>query len=206
VIGGSVESTDSGTSAPAASAPAPDPDPAPAPSERTKTFSGRGDAVITITLLEGLTLIDASHRGSSNFVVWLRGSSDDLLVNEIGRYTGTRAAGVGGGTFLLDVEADGAWDLVVREPRNQPPSAERVFSGASSGMIDFLALDGLHTIAASHRGRSNFVVWLYDESGNQLDLIVNEIGAYEGTNAVRVSDGIYLLVVEADGAWGVRVQ
>lgn len=67
VIGGSDEPTDSGTSAPAASAPAPAP--APACSERTRTFSVRGDGVITITLLEGLTLIDASHRGNSNFVV-----------------------------------------------------------------------------------------------------------------------------------------
>ena len=52
-------------------------------------------------------------------MIWLRGGSDDLLVNEIGRYAGTLAVGVGGGSFLLDASADGAWEIDVREPRNQ---------------------------------------------------------------------------------------
>ena len=31
-------------------------------------------------------------------------------------------------------------------------------------------------------------------------------GAYNGTNAVRLNDGVYLLVIHADGAWTVSIN
>ena len=182
------------------------PESAPVPSERTQTFSGRGDQVIPVNLSAGVTLIDAVHRGTSNFVIFLRGASDDLLVNEIGSYRGTSAVGVGGGGFLIDISADGAWEIDVREPRNQRPTSTRAFNGRGPGVTGFLALDGLHTVSATHSGRSNFVIWVFDESGNKVDLVVNEVGRYDGSNAVRLRDGLYFLAIEADGVWTIGVR
>ena len=49
------------------------------------------------------------HGGSSNFVVSAWGSSWDLLVNEIGNYSGT--VRVPAGTVIFEVQADGNWTI-----------------------------------------------------------------------------------------------
>jgi len=183
------------------------PTPAASPTEEVQEFSGEGDDVVNVELQGGLVFFDLSHSGSSNLVMWLRGESDDLLVNQIGQYTGTTARGVDDGQYVVAVEADGEWSLTIREPREQasvdvPTSS----SGTGDGVTAFVSLDGLHTIKASHSGDSNFTIWLYGEDGKRLDLVVNEIGDYEGTNSVRVSEGVYLLIVTADGDWSVEIS
>lgn len=73
--------------------------------------SGKGDSVL---LYDG----DAAdfvmaHDGESNFVVqMLSEQSDDLLVNEIGKYSGT--VPVGSGPALVIIKADGKWTLNVQ--------------------------------------------------------------------------------------------
>jgi hypothetical protein len=52
-----------------------------------------------------------SHRGSGNFAIWAYGeSSRDLLVNEIGRYSGEVFLG---GATLLEIVADGSWSMTL---------------------------------------------------------------------------------------------
>jgi hypothetical protein len=59
----------------------------------------------------------------------------------------------------------------------------------------------------SHTGESNFAIWLFDENGNHVDLLVNEIGNYSGSTAVRIpKKGVYLLDITADGSWSVSVN
>jgi len=53
----------------------------------------------------------------------------------------------------------------------------------------------------THNGESNFVVWAYFDGGK--DLLVNTIGAYEGTRPV-VGDEL-VLDIDADGAWTVEI-
>jgi hypothetical protein len=75
------------------------------------TITGTGDDVI---LLVGsnpdLLKIDASAT-HHNFVIWAYGTSRDLLVNEIGPYTGTVIAGPD--TQILVIEAVGKWIIEV---------------------------------------------------------------------------------------------
>ena len=52
-------------------------------------------------------------------------------------------------------------------------------------------------ITATHDDDSNFVVLAWSADGR--DLLVNDIGAYDGT--VRIDPGAILIVVNADGAW-----
>lgn len=52
-----------------------------------------------------------SHDGESNFAVWTYGSSTDLVVNEIGAYTGTVRWAAG--PTVVAVSADGAWSIAV---------------------------------------------------------------------------------------------
>ncbi len=51
-------------------------------------------------------------------------------------------------------------------------------------------------------GSSNFAVLL-----NGSDLMVNEIGAYQGSQRYSLStDGYYGLVITADGKWSVKIE
>ena len=54
-------------------------------------------------------------------------------------------------------------------------------------------------------------IWLYNIDGEMEDLLVNEIGSYDGSTLVNmggygVSSGIYYINVEADGNWNVDIQ
>jgi hypothetical protein len=51
-----------------------------------------------------------SHQGSGNFAIWAYSEDGtDLLVNEIGTYTGESL--LADGTFVLEITADGSWTI-----------------------------------------------------------------------------------------------
>ncbi|MFP6570887.1 MAG: hypothetical protein VB815_10345, partial [Dehalococcoidia bacterium] len=181
--------------------------PSPTPSEYEQTISGSGDYVETLDLRSGLALFEIRYTGDANFVIWLRGLSDDLLVNHVGNYSGTVAVGVDQGEYLLDIQASGEWTIRIREPRNQTPTTLRTFAGTGDNVTDFIRLsEGMEIISESHVGEGNFVVWLLDEDGDNLKLLANDIGNYEGSTSVRIdSPGSYIITVEADGDWTVTV-
>ncbi len=74
--------------------------------------SGKGDAVYIVPrgLLNGLSTLKATHSGSGNFVIRAFGDRADLLVNEIGKYSGEVL--IDDSTALLEIIADGSWTLV----------------------------------------------------------------------------------------------
>jgi hypothetical protein len=56
----------------------------------------------------------------------------------------------------------------------------------------------------THDGDSNFAVWLLDDEGDKVELLVNEIGEFDGSKAVSIrKSGIYLLDISADGNWEI---
>lgn len=77
----------------------------------SKAISGTGDAVLQLVPpASGLTIITARHRGTANFVVIAYGpDGSDLLINEIGHYSGQTT--IADGSALLSVEANGAWSF-----------------------------------------------------------------------------------------------
>ncbi len=61
---------------------------------------------------------------------------------------------------------------------------------------------GLTFFRFTHTGQRNYIVRLLDADARLVDLLVNVIGAYDGTTAMRIPrDGQYTLNIEADGAW-----
>ena len=166
------------------------------------------------SIVGGVTEFALSYRGSSNFIVDLIDSSNgdmvENLANEIGTFTGTRILGVDAGRYLLQVDGEGTWSIVVTQPR--PTSARGTpisFSGkheAPAGPIELQA--GLTTIDMRYRGQSNFIVDLLDSDGSSVDNLANEIGTWSGSQAEQIdTDGIYWLSVEADqGSWSISVH
>jgi len=74
--------------------------------------SGRGDQVLKY--FGGPFILAATHNGTSNFVIQAYGEdggSSDLLVNEIGRYSGENTLSEGPG--LIAINADGSWTITV---------------------------------------------------------------------------------------------
>ena len=53
--------------------------------------------------------LSATHNGSSNFAILGWGDRRDLLVNEIGTYSGTVRLG---NPLALEIKADGEWTLI----------------------------------------------------------------------------------------------
>jgi hypothetical protein len=198
-----VESEEAATPVVTASAiPTPDPEPAFAAIE----LSGSGNSVPRFEIPEDTVAIaEITHSGGANFVVWTlddSGAQTDLLVNTIGAYSGTLLFDeqLGSHSVAFDVEADGAWTIVVR-----PVTEAFSWDGAEtlSGTGDDVAIleppsSGLKSVDLTHQGDANFAIWAY---GSTTDLLVNEVGQYSGE--VLLPDGTFLLEITANGAWTI---
>jgi hypothetical protein len=85
---------------------------------RGVVLSGSGQTATEPFELEaGLSICRMTHQANRNFIVWLLDSNGrrvDLLVNEIGSSSGSKAVQIpSSGTYLLQVEADGPWTIQV---------------------------------------------------------------------------------------------
>lgn len=174
------------------------------------SLSGTGQqATEEFNLEGGLSIFKMTHSGGSNFIVYLLdndGNEIDLLVNKIGVFDGSQALKIRKtGEYLLDISADGQWTVDIEQPRvNEAPNLNS-FSGVGQQATELFSTNkGLMKVEMNHSGSSNFIVYLLDNSGNELELLVNEIGPFDGSKAVRIpKDGIYLFRIEADGEWQV---
>lgn len=72
----------------------------------------------------------------------------------------------------------------------------------------FFDLDaGLVIFKLTHDGRSNFIVWLFDAEGQRVELLVNDVGQFDGSTAIGINQrGVHLLDVSADGNWTVSIE
>jgi hypothetical protein len=201
--------------------------PAPTPAPIVHEFSGTGDSVLGPIMLEpGVLVLVAGHNGQSNFMVQIIGAagSEEYSINEIGRYSGSRAHAVSSGSSLfglvsgthrIQVKADGPWTLELKQERPSggapPPISDK---GNGDNVIRWLNLrKGQYVLTASHDGQSNFMVELLKSDGSQTEYLVNEIGAYSGQTLIQVGSnlldlkpGLYAFVVQADGHWEFTIE
>lgn len=176
--------------------------------------SGSGQQVTDRFELDGgIAVFSLTHNGGSNFIVELldtSGNTVELLVNHIGAFDGSVAVAIpAGAEYLLDINADGNWTVAVDQSiPDSVDSAPIEFSGTGDKATEFFGIgEGLATFEMSHSGSSNFIVELKDLSGNTVDLLVNEIGAFDGSTASRIDrSGIYILNVTADDDWSINID
>ncbi|WP_175991531.1 hypothetical protein [Bacillus sp. Marseille-Q1617] len=170
--------------------------------------SGNGDTASDgIELKSGWAIFDGSHTGGSNFIVQLQdenGNDLELLVNEIGSYKGKTFAQIPvDGTYYLNIKAGGPWEYTVyQSPPVKIADAPTTLEGTGDDVVFFNIKSGHYKFNFSHSGSSNFIVML-----NGQGLMVNEIGAYEGSTRQQLkTDGYYALVIKADGGWSVGIE
>ena len=165
------------------------------------TYTGSGDDVITLENSGYPALMYITYTGESNFIVYTVDSSGetvDLLVNDIGSYSGivtdyTDYEDV----TMLSIESSGDWSITVK-PLN---SMEELVNGASytGDGVYYIDTEELTTLTITNTGDSNFIVYGIgmDDSG----LLVNEIGEYSGT--VLWTESQCFLIIQSEGTWTV---
>ena len=101
-------------------------------------------------------------------------------------------------------EIDTSSKVEVRKPEIEPTA----LSGYGSKETEPIELEsGLYDIKFTHDGRSNYVVQLVNEMGTQLDILANEIGSYDKTLGMSITnEGPYTFDVMADGNWSITVS
>ena len=187
--------------------------PTATPTPTPIVLSGNGQEATSIfQLMDGLAIFRMKHDGDSNFIIWLldgTGNPVDLLVNEIGGFNGSTAIGIEeAGSYLLDVNGDGNWNVTIEQPRSvQGLSLPQQIDGQGQDVSPFLALQGgLTRFEMAHDGDSNFIIWLLDDGGSRVDLLVNEIGEFDGSTALGVDAGTYILDITGNGTWKINVS
>lgn len=76
----------------------------------TQQLAGSGDDVAIIDpATSGLKTATLTHQGDGNFAIFAYGPNTDLIVNEVGVYSGEVV--LGDGTFLLEITANGPWTI-----------------------------------------------------------------------------------------------
>ena len=91
------------------------------------------------------------------------------------------------------------------EPAPDPePVQPQSFSGSGSEVVMLEPLgDDVFFATVTHQGSSNIALWSVDENGQDLDLLVNDIGNYQGQVALNFGEDPAALRVEADGDWSI---
>lgn len=180
------------------STPAAQPEPAP------QSFKGSGDQVVRLaTPLDYAVVSFECASCSGNVVVK---ADDALLVNEIGSYSGKTIYGLSGASASsplnrLQVNAKGAWTMTVGGLSTARQLASFPVSGSGDDVL--LVSNPADVATLSHDGKSNFAVWAAtDNSG--VDLVVNEIGRYNGTVILPYDSGAMLIAITADGNWTLK--
>ncbi|MGE7932090.1 hypothetical protein [Viridibacillus arvi] len=90
--------------------------------------------------------------------------------------------------------------------RKKALDALKLTGTGDTGTKKFKLKDGFVIIKAKHTGGSNFAVKLLDENANPLELVVNEIGNYEGSQIYNVTAGNYLFDITASGNWSIQMS
>jgi len=175
----------------------------------TQSFSGSGEEVRrNISIEGGLTVVRASHSGESNFQVSLANDSefDDNFINVIGDFDGAQAELIEGGEYILDVNADGNWDIDILQPRSgQGDSLPASFSGNGPEVVGPVQFAGTGVATGDHDGESNFQVQTYPMTGSFGESVFNEIGSFSGETTFSF-DEIGWVDVNASGNWSVEFE
>lgn len=173
-------------------------------------YSGSGDAVVETKSTSKSVLVNVSHAGNSNFIIWAKngaGDNVDLVTNEIGSHSGVRFLELNKRNKLkyFEVTADGVWTIDVKPLKTATKWKGSSISGSGNQVIKTpKKLKSNSKIKMQYDGASNFIIWSYNSNGSRQNLIVNEIGTYSGTKFFG-RNATYLEIV-SDGAWTLTIQ
>lgn len=163
-------------------------------------INGQGDDVAREELGSGVFIANIQYKGDSNFSVWTHAGDDkDLTVNTIGDYEGSHV--LWGGDTIFEVTASDSWSIEI-DTANQLKTINASGHGDTCPGYYIARANDSGVYQITHNGERNFSVWMY--TSTTTDLLVNEIGQYEGKKLIELSEGeIVLFQVTANGDWSI---
>lgn len=164
--------------------------------------NGYGDSVVSdINLSDKFYVLHMTHTGRRNFIVHAYGADgkEEYLINAIGAYDGTVLL-LSAPPVMLNIEADGNWTYEIRKLEETDATS---FSGKGDYVTDiFSCATGVQSWHFKHDGDHNFIVHMYSTNGRSL--IINEIGAYDASQVIKIPAGSKVFFeISADGAWEI---
>jgi len=175
-------------------------------------FDDEGATVTDEFELEGgVTIAEAVHEGESNFIVELvptDGKLTELLINVIGENDGASGVLADPGEYVLDVDADGEWEIDILQPDPAEANAEALpieLEGDGPTWDGPFIFEGLAQATGSHEADGNFIVEILTQDAMFPELVFNEIGQFEGETTFDVL-GPGFITVEAAGPWTVTME
>ncbi|MFZ2126435.1 MAG: hypothetical protein WAV04_02885 [Candidatus Microsaccharimonas sp.] len=90
----------------------------------------------------------------------------------------------------------------------KPDIEPTTLSGTGSSETKAVELEsGLYDVKFTHDGTSNFIVQLVNKMGTKLDILANEIGSYDKTRGMNITNkGPYTFNIMADGNWTMTIS
>jgi hypothetical protein len=188
----------------------------------TMTHYGEGDFVVTLLS----TNQEETERTSGP--IELSGGPNDkpndesnaevaiALADETGPVQVSRAVNAPvEGRHVLDVKADGPWEIEIEQPRPSSAPKTTSFSGGDDAATPIFWLSGgLKTITMNTQGKGTSALSLLDKDGNAVSFSSVSEGNEQSdprlpsTASATVDvpqDGIYLFDVRSDGLWKIEI-
>jgi PKD repeat protein len=198
----------------------PNPDPEPTPPDSGNAIP---TASFTASPSSGTAPLSVSFNASSSYdpdgsitsYAWSFGdgaTGSGVTTSHIYTTTNNRTYTI----TLTITDDDGAQatttETISVEPYTPPPAPTPTptesFSGSGQQVTALFRLTaGLAIFRMTHTGNSNFIIVLEDDTGDWVELLVNEIGSFNGATSVHIEDtGWFMLDISADGAWTVTIE
>jgi hypothetical protein len=91
--------------------------------------------------------------------------------------------------------------------KSTPSSSAFFFEGEGSDETPtFTHFPGSARLTYTYSGKGSFMVWLLDGDGNEIDLLVDDIGSVSDWTKVEFEEpGLYMFGVDSDGEWTVSI-
>ena len=185
----------------------------PEPSERSLARSG--DRIIgPFPIQGGFTVFYFHHfNGKGTFSVRLieddTGETREVLASGHDEWNGEIATFVPAGEYRLRIEAIGAWNVLLTQPR--PIRADLVdlpiTETDDAGAVYFgpIAFPGNVSVSATHDGSANFRIAALNIRGKRIELLFDETGPVDSERTFP-ADGYGWMTVTATGEWTISIE
>ena len=108
-----------------------------------------------------------------------------------------------------DLGADEADEQPEEAPEPAPAAVFEpiVIEGSGDDIVDVPVItDSIIVATFTHQGSSNFAVVSYNQAGERISLLVNEIGNFQGTVPFNFSEPPAELEISANGSWTLTLS
>ena len=173
---------------------------------------GTSQASQPFSLTGGVALFSFRYSGGADFKAVLLDSTGrqvDVLADVNTSVSGSTAAGVDDGQYVVNVEASGAWEIDVEQDVPAVlPYTPLSFTGNGPEATEFFQSPGKNTaFQMNFTGSGNFTVNLLDSTGEVINTVADAPGPYSATVSLPLAAGVsYLIDVEAVGPWTVTLD